>query len=195
MAVDALTVTQVRLNGIDYTLRDSERDSEAGQEAVLLIHGWPDDGTLWRNQIPALVQAGYRVLCPDLPGYGQSEAPAAVERYQIQFLVQDLIMLLDRLELKRVHCVGHDYGAVLGWQLAAHSDRLQSYTAMSVGHLREFLKLSLENLQKQMQNSKQYVAAEWRYERLQGAGHWFMLEKPDWTNQCLLSWFQRHQHH
>lgn len=277
--VMALNGNLVKVNGVRYYVRDSggEKDS------VLLIHGWPDDGSIWRHQISALLGAGYRVICPDLLGYGSSDAPTEVERYQLAALVSDMTTLLDQLGLEKIHCIAHDYGAVLGWELAAHTERLYSYTAMSVGHLAEFLKISFDNLrvqwiyflnihevapqlyrannghffrevlrthpnrdfivenalkpgvfenmqklekanlvpeyllaaltgqfpepvpikvptlgiwsteddflwESQMRNSSQYIAAKWHYERIEGAGHWFMLEQPEKTNQLLLDW-------
>jgi len=269
----------IELNHTQYYVRDSQ----VGEEGVLLIHGWPDDGTVWHQQVPALIEAGYRVICPDLLGYGLSEAPEAIERYQLSYLVNDLILLLEKLNLSKVHCIAHDYGAVLGWELASYPELLKTYTAMSVGHLAEFLKISFENLQKQwiyflniqeiapelyranngyffhqvlrshpyrnqivekallpgrfenmqklekanpvpqyllaaltgqlpqwvpipiptlgiwsekddflwesqMKNSKQYVSAQWQYQRIEEAGHWFMLEQPERTNQLLLDW-------
>jgi len=78
----------IELNHTQYYVRDSQ----VGEEGVLLIHGWPDDGTVWHQQVPALIEAGYRVICPDLLGYGLSEAPEAIERYQLSYLVNDLIL-------------------------------------------------------------------------------------------------------
>ncbi|WP_414577595.1 alpha/beta fold hydrolase [Anabaena sp. CCY 9402-a] len=138
-----LKATMMEINGVQYYVRDSG----AGKESVLLIHGWPDDGNLWQHQITALLENGYRVICPDLLGYGLSAAPTDVNRYQLANLVNDMIRLLDKLEVGKIHCIAHDYGAVIGWELAAHTNKLKSYTAMSVGHLAEFFKISHENFQ------------------------------------------------
>ncbi|NJO97654.1 MAG: alpha/beta hydrolase [Pleurocapsa sp. CRU_1_2] len=141
--LDNLNSSKIELNGIQYHLRDSQQ----GKEIILLLHGWPDDSTVWRKQIPALIEAGYRVICPDLPGYGLSAAPSETARCQISNLVRDLVTLLEQLHLNQVHCIAHDYGAVLGWELAANTELLKTYIAMSVGHLAEFLTVSLETLQ------------------------------------------------
>lgn len=143
--LDNLNSSKIELNGIEYYVRDSQQ----GKKTVLLLHGWPDDGTVWCKQIPALIEAGYRVICPDLPGYGLSPAPLETSRCQITNLVADLIILLKQLDINQVHCIAHDYGAVLGWELAANTQLLKTYTAMSVGHLAEFLTISLETLQLQ----------------------------------------------
>lgn len=102
---------------------------------VLLVHGFPDDHEVWREQIPALVQAGYRVIAPDTRGCGDSEMPANVDDYRIERLVGDLVALLDALKVDKVRLVAHDWGAVIAWQLVlAHPERVDCYVAMSVGH-------------------------------------------------------------
>ena len=50
---------------------------------VILLHGWPDSGRLWRHQVPALAAAGFQVIVPDLRGYGSSGKPEAVEAYSL----------------------------------------------------------------------------------------------------------------
>jgi len=102
---------------------------------VLLVHGFPDSHQVWRKQIPALVAAGYRVIAPDMRGFGDSDAPAAVSAYAVPRFVADLVGVLDALGVARVRLVGHDWGAVCGWALAiAHPGRVDRYVAMSVGH-------------------------------------------------------------
>ncbi|HWI69308.1 MAG TPA: alpha/beta fold hydrolase, partial [Nitrospiraceae bacterium] len=79
---------------------------------VLLVHGFPDDHTVWRNQIPALVDAGYRVIALDTRGCGESEIKPCESDYAIDRLVADLAALLDALGIAKVRLVGHDWGAV-----------------------------------------------------------------------------------
>jgi len=86
------------------------------------------------------LEAGYRVICPDLLGYGSKVTPTEVERYQLSALVSDTA-LLDQLGLEK-YTVSRDYGAVLGWELAAHTERLHLYNHV-IGHLAEFLKYPL----------------------------------------------------
>jgi len=80
---------------------------------VLPLHGFPDTSYLWRHQIPALVDAGYRTLAPDLRGRGRTEMPTRVEDYTLRLLVQDVAALLDALGVERAHVIGHDWGAGL----------------------------------------------------------------------------------
>jgi pimeloyl-ACP methyl ester carboxylesterase len=102
--------------------------------AVLLLHGFPDSRFLWRHQVPALTEAGYRVIAPDLRGLGDAPRPIEVRAYRRPFLVGDVLGLLDRLELDRVHLVGHDWGASLSWRIAgSYSHRVDHLVALSVG--------------------------------------------------------------
>jgi pimeloyl-ACP methyl ester carboxylesterase len=103
--------------------------------AVLLLHGFPDSSALWRHQIPALVDAGHRVIAPDLRGFGESDRPEGVEAYGMELLVGDVLGILGALGVERVCVVGHDWGAALGWALAALApQRVQRLAALSVGH-------------------------------------------------------------
>jgi pimeloyl-ACP methyl ester carboxylesterase len=102
---------------------------------VLLVHGFPDDHTVWRNQIPALVDAGYRVIAVDTRGCGESEIKPREDDYAIDKLVAELVALLDALGIAKVRLVGHDWGALQAWYFAmAHPERVDRYIAMSVGH-------------------------------------------------------------
>lgn len=112
---------------------------------VLLVHGFPDDHMVWRQQIPALVQAGYRVIAPDMRGCGESEMAPARRDYHIDFLVGDLVALLDALGIEQVRLVGHDWGAVICWQLCIrHPERVSRYAALSVGHPTAYARAPLE---------------------------------------------------
>jgi pimeloyl-ACP methyl ester carboxylesterase len=109
----------------------------AGQgPAVLLLHGFPDTHIVWRNQIQVLADAGFRVIAPDLRGYGATDAPADVQAYAMPHLCADVLALLDALGLDKVSLVGHDWGAALGWRLCIDApDRFERLVALSVGHL------------------------------------------------------------
>jgi pimeloyl-ACP methyl ester carboxylesterase len=102
---------------------------------VVLLHGWPDTGELWRYQVPVLAGAGYRVIRPDLRGFGDSGKPADPAAYTAERLVGDVVGLLDALEVSHAHFVGHDWGAAIAWMTAAVvGERVSSVTALSVGH-------------------------------------------------------------
>ena len=259
-------------------------DTGAGSP-VLLLHGWPDTAHVWRHQVPALAADHYRVLAPDLRGFGGSSRPAEVEAYVAPRMVGDVIGLLDHLSIERAHLVGHDWGAAISWMTAALvPDRVASVTALSVGHpasfraagwrqrerswymllfqfpgvaeqwlsadgfrnLREWSRhpdidpvverlaepgalaaslnlyrailppaslveppLELPPVQapamgiwssgdlalteEAMTGSAAHVAGPWRYERLDGVGHWMQLEAPEVVNALLLDFLGQHR--
>jgi pimeloyl-ACP methyl ester carboxylesterase len=108
--------------------------AEAGAgPAVVLCHGFPELGFSWRHQIPPLVQAGYRVLVPDMRGYGDSSAPADVDAYDVIELCDDMLGLLEQAGESSAIFVGHDWGANVVWWLAAiHPERVRAVVGMSV---------------------------------------------------------------
>ena len=93
---------------------------EAGQgPLVLLLHGFPELWLAWRNQIPALAAAGFRVVAPDLRGYNLSGKPAGVSSYRMELLAGDVANLVRHLGYERTHLVGHDWGGAIAWCVPA----------------------------------------------------------------------------
>jgi pimeloyl-ACP methyl ester carboxylesterase len=255
--------------GIEYEVHGEGRP-------VVLLHGFPDSGRLWRHQVPALAGAGFQVIVPDLRGYGRSDKPEAVDAYSIPVLAGDVMAILAERGVGKAHVVGHDWGAGLAWALAAFApDTVDHLVVLSVGHPGTFLR-TYEQRQKswymllfqfavaerwlsennwanfrewaghpdadqviaeldangsltpglnyyranitpeswaappmqfppvqapvmglwstgdialtetQMTDSGQNVTGSWRYERLDGAGHWMQLEAPGRVNELLL---------
>src|SRR5205085_7857739 len=76
---------------------------------VVLLHGFPELAYSWRHQIDALADAGYRVLAPDMRGYGRSAAPDPIEAYDIVELCGDVARVLDDAGAQRAAVVGHDW--------------------------------------------------------------------------------------
>ena len=110
---------------------------EAGQgdELVILLHGFPEIAYSWRHQLPALAEAGYRAVAPDLRGYGESDAPPDVADYAFPKLVGDIVALIERLGAARAHLVGHDWGGIIAWALAARAPHLvASLTILNSPH-------------------------------------------------------------
>jgi pimeloyl-ACP methyl ester carboxylesterase len=103
---------------------------------VVLAHGFPELAYSWRHQLPALAAAGYRAVAPDQRGYGRSSRPDALEDYDITHLTGDLLALLDDLGEERAVFVGHDWGALVVWQLALMApERVAGVVGMSVPFL------------------------------------------------------------
>jgi pimeloyl-ACP methyl ester carboxylesterase len=139
---------------------------------VVLLHGWPDTGVCWRNQVPALADAGFKVIVPDLRGYGQSDKPDEVEAYSIFNLAGDVLAVLDDLGVARGHVVGHDWGAGVAWALGIFAqDRVDHLVALSVGCPGTFLR-TLE------QREKSWYMLLFQFEGL--AEQW--LSENDWAN-------------
>ncbi len=116
------------VNGVDLAVI-----AEGSGPLVVLAHGFPDLALTWRLQVPALVEAGYRVVAPDMRGYGASSRPEPVEAYRSDVLGDDLVGLLDHEGAERAHVVGHDWGAASVWPLGlTRPDRLLSLTGLSV---------------------------------------------------------------
>lgn len=102
---------------------------------VVLLHGFPQTSWAWRGVWPALVEAGHRVVAPDLRGYSPDARPESVDAYRMPSLVGDVLAVLDHVGADAVHLVGHDWGAAISWHLAGrHPDRVRTLTAVSVPH-------------------------------------------------------------
>ncbi|WP_374352827.1 alpha/beta fold hydrolase [Chitinimonas sp.] len=269
----AQAVSMVKVNGLDFPVLDIGKGP-----AVLLLHGFPDSHAVWRKQIDPLVAAGFRVIAPDLRGFGDAPRPEGVAEYGLSKSVGDMVGLLNALNIDKANVIGHDWGAALAWGLAQYQpERVAKLAVLSVGApgtgafdtieqrekswyfnffqfegvaeanlkqndwalfrqlmrnegdvdaaVRNFsrpgaltaglnwyranLKPSLRDLtphpspkvkcatlgiwsdgdhyltEAQMQASAQ-VAANWRYEKMNGAGHWMMLEQPERLNRLLV---------
>ena len=127
--IDGVSFRFIESNGI--TLRIAEM-GESGP-LLLLAHGWPESWYSWRHQIVSLANAGYRVVAPDMRGFGESEAPPNVDDYDVMHTSADLVGILDALEEETAVLVGHDWGAIVAWQtVLMHPTRFTALINMSV---------------------------------------------------------------
>lgn len=102
---------------------------------VVLLHGWPGGSTTWQEVVPLLHDRGFRCVVPDQRGYSPRARPRGVRSYVILELVADALAIIDGAGEARVHLVGHDWGGVVGWALAAaQPERLASLTVLSTPH-------------------------------------------------------------
>jgi pimeloyl-ACP methyl ester carboxylesterase len=110
------------------------RIAEMGEgPLILLAHGWPESWYSWRHQFAALANAGYRVVAPDMRGYGETDAPTEADDYNIIHLSDDMVGILDALGEETAIMVGHDWGAIVAWNtVLMHPDRFTALIAMSV---------------------------------------------------------------
>lgn len=118
----------VAVNGVELSVIDA-----GSGPVVILAHGFPELAYSWRHQIPALVDAGYRVLAPDQRGYGRSSQPSDIADYDIVHLTDDLLGLLDETGEEQAVFVGHDWGSMVVWgQSQLNPDRVRGVVGMSV---------------------------------------------------------------
>ncbi|WP_225335428.1 alpha/beta fold hydrolase [Halomicrobium urmianum] len=110
-------------------------------DLVVLLHGFPEFWYSWRCQIPALVDAGYRVLAPDMRGYNRSEAPDGVAAYDLDELVGDVAGLIEHVGRERAHVVGHDWGGLVAWQVGIdRPDAVDRLAVMNAPHPGAYLR-------------------------------------------------------
>lgn len=103
--------------------------------AVVLLHGFPELAFSWRHQISALAKAGYRAIAPDQRGYGKTSVPPRASDYRIEELIADTHGLLDALGLQSAVFVGHDWGAILLWQMAMLApERIDRLIILNIPH-------------------------------------------------------------
>src|SRR5499426_3181976 len=118
----------VKANGISLNV------AELGEgPLVLLCHGFPESWYSWRHQLDALAAAGFRAVAPDMRGYGQTDAPAALTDYTLLHLVGDIVGLVQALGAATAVVVGHDWGAPVAWHCALlRPDVFTAVAALSV---------------------------------------------------------------
>jgi pimeloyl-ACP methyl ester carboxylesterase len=138
--VDDWSQTKISVQGVTLNVIQA---GPRNAPAVLFLHGFPDTWRVWRKQIPEFTRRGYRVIVPDLMGYGDSDKPSHGELYRIDpWVAQQMLVLLDHLHVPSVHLVGHDWGAVLAWTISARfPDRVKTLSVLTVGHPAVFHRL------------------------------------------------------
>jgi len=125
---EQFTLQTVETNGI--SLRAAV---EGTGPLVIMVHGWPEIWYSWRHQIKPIADAGYRVVAPDVRGYGGSDKPPAVEDYDMANIMADVVGLIDAFGEDTAILIGHDWGAPICWNTAAlHPGRVSAVAGLSV---------------------------------------------------------------
>jgi pimeloyl-ACP methyl ester carboxylesterase len=125
-------VDAFRRNGLTFDVRDA---GPSDGDPVVLLHGFPQDSTAWNQVAPLLHRNGLRTLAPDQRGYSPMARPRGRSHYRLRETTADVLALLDAAGLGSAHVVGHDWGAGVGWALAAwHPERVRTLTSLSVPH-------------------------------------------------------------
>lgn len=181
-----LKVTPLRpqlphIEGIDHHFIEARgmqfHIAEAGRgEPLLLLHGWPQHWYMWRHLIAPLA-SHYRVLCPDLRGFGWSDAPTS--GYEKEQLATDLLALLDTLGLDRVRLMGHDWGGWVGFLLCLRQpERVQQFVALNSPH--PWQQLDWPVLSNFWRFWYQWVIAS------PGLGGWLIQHRPGFVRSTML---------
>jgi len=127
-----ITFKKIQSNGINMKLAMA---GDAGP-LVLLAHGWPESWYSWRHQLNGLAAAGYRVVAPDMRGYGETDAPPDIEDYNMNQLTGDMVGILDALDEPTATMIGHDWGApVAQYSALFYPERFTSLVMMSVPYM------------------------------------------------------------
>ncbi|MDQ6746712.1 MAG: alpha/beta hydrolase [Candidatus Dormibacteraeota bacterium] len=148
--------------------------AEAGRgRPIVMLHGWPQHWYVWRHVMPALARK-YHVYCPDLRGFGWSDAPAG--GYDKEQLATDILALLDELNLGPVRLVGHDWGGFVGFLMCLREpDRFERYLALNIMTPWINPRATLLNIHRSWY---QAVMAS-------GAGGWIFRLRPPFLNAAL----------
>ena len=129
----------VSVKGREGWVFDVRVEGSATATPVFLLHGFPQDSTCWDAIVEPLVAQGYRAIAPDLRGYSPGSRSGRVDDYSLDHLTGDVLDIADDLEADPFHVVGHDWGGVLAWALAArNADRILSLTSLSTPHPKAF---------------------------------------------------------
>ncbi|MBU9714925.1 alpha/beta fold hydrolase [Evansella tamaricis] len=107
---------------------------------IILLHGFPEFWYGWKNQIGVLAKSGYRVVVPDQRGYHLSDKPRGLNQYTLNVLRDDIIGLIEFFRKKRAVIIGHDWGALVAWHIAAtRPDFVEMIIPINVPHPAVFL--------------------------------------------------------
>jgi len=110
-------------------------DAPQGAPLVVLLHGFPEFWYSWRHQLVALGEAGYRVVAPDLRGFGRSDKPKGIDAYQIETLADDVAELIRALGAEQASVVGHDWGGVVAWwHSIRHPEQVRTLSILNCPH-------------------------------------------------------------
>ena len=139
-------------------------------DLVLLLHGFPESAAEWQRVMPQLADAGYFAVAPNQRGYSPGARPVGVDAYHITHLVEDVLGIADELGSREFHLIGHDWGALVAWAVAAwHPDRVRTLTIVSVPHPRPFAEARASD--PDQRHRSEYIAT---FREADTPEHWFL---------------------
>ena len=126
-----IVTRQISANGLRFVVDEVGE----GDAVALCLHGFPESRVSWRHQLPALAAAGWKVVAPDLRGYGDSDRPKERDAYRLRHLVADAAGLFDAYHAQRRLLIAHDWGALIAWSFAMQEARtLAGLVVLNVPH-------------------------------------------------------------
>jgi pimeloyl-ACP methyl ester carboxylesterase len=115
-------------------------------ELVILLHGFPETSYMYKDLIKDISDSGYYCIAPNLRGYSEGARPQGRDNYTLDKLVNDVLEMINHTGKEKLHLIGHDWGAVIGWQIAHdYPNKLLSWTALSVPHTNSFFNAILND--------------------------------------------------
>lgn len=137
--LDPLSSQPIFIEHGDFRLEAYEFGPKSG-ELVILLHGFPECWATWRHQITPLATVGYRVLVPNLRGYGRGDKPEKLVDYRIDKLASDIDAAMAYAGRDKCHLVGHDWGGAIAWWYGIHSsDKLATLSILNAPHPMAFM--------------------------------------------------------
>ncbi len=137
------------------TLNVASAGPEEG-EPIVFLHGFPESHRTWRHQMDGLSDL-YRVYAPDQRGFGASDKPHAVENYETDRIIADVMALADALGLDHFTLAGHDWGGAVAWGAAlTHPFRVKRLIIVNAPHPLVFQKSLIED--EAQREASQYIS-------------------------------------
>ncbi len=164
-----ITTRTIDANGLRFAIDECG----TGDDIALCLHGFPESRKSWRHQLPVLAAQGWRVVAPDLRGYGGTTRPGRQADYHMGHLIADTAALFDALGARRRLLIAHDWGALIAWVFAMRQIRaLDGLVIMNVPHPAVFRDVLRTNwAQKRKSWYVAFFQLPWLPEALLGAGH------------------------
>jgi pimeloyl-ACP methyl ester carboxylesterase len=134
---------------------------------IVFVHGWPELSISWRHQLPAFAALGFRAIAPDMRGYGRSSTYTTHSAFAQQYIVADMIGLIDSLARERAVWVGHDWGSPVVWNIASHHpERCMAVANLCVPYytLERGLDACLALIDRDVYPADRYPAGQWEYQ-------------------------------
>lgn len=129
---------------------DCRTSGNTEDELVILLHGFPESSCMWTGLMEEISAKGFYCIAPNLRGYSEGARPKGKRHYSIYLLSKDVLEIARVAGRSKFHLIGHDWGAVIGWQVAHdHPDRILSWTALSIPHFQAFGEAVVNDAQQQ----------------------------------------------